>query len=427
MNRILTPSEQLMWLSYNNSPENVTLSVTIKGSFTIDLLTEALAWLQLRHSRLRVKIVTNNQNQPQFSLENVPPIPLRVIERQGEEHWCQEMVEELRHPLSWSKEPLLRVLLLHSPDISNLIITFHHCIGDGLSGAYLIRDILQFIGEPDNPRELLPDLPPVDEIIPDITKDVVIENLNESKDTKYILTKSYQNKPSENILHPLAIRLFNWTLSSAETTKLVARCRVEKTSVHGALCAAFLLAIADEVKSSTEIILRCQTPVNIRNYLTIPVNENLGEYITRPVTAHRLSQKTDFWDLAREVKYKLNQVVADGKLFDDVLKARALLSSNSNKGGETSDFRKLGEIIDITITNLGNLNIKQQFGKIQLQELYLMATGSKSLPLLIGVATLKDKMCFICRYQESLVPDANAYNIKNTAMEQLLTAIGEFR
>ncbi len=154
MNRILTPSEHLMWLSYKNSPENVTLSATIKGSFTIDLLTEALAWLQLRHSRLKVKIVTLHQNQPQFSLENVPPIPLRIIERQGEEHWCREMVEELRHPLSWSEEPLLRVLLLHSPDVSNLIITFHHCIGDGLSGAYLIRDILQFIGEPDNPREL---------------------------------------------------------------------------------------------------------------------------------------------------------------------------------------------------------------------------------------------------------------------------------
>ncbi|MEH2338311.1 hypothetical protein [Nostoc sp.] len=81
------------------------------------------------------------------------------------------------------------------------------------------------------------------------------------------------------------------------------------------------------------------------------------------------------------------------------------------------------EFLDIVITNLGNLNIKQQFGKIQLQELYFMATGSKSLPLFIGVATLKNEMCFICRYQESLVPNANAYNIKNTAMEQLFTTL----
>lgn len=422
MNRILTASEHLMWLSYKNSPENVTLSATIKGSFSVDLLTEALAWLQLRHSRLRVKIVTLHQNQPQFSLENVPPIPLRVIERQGEEHWCREMVEELRHPLSWSEEPLLRVLLLHSPDVSNLIITFHHCIGDGLSGAYLIRDILQFIGEPDSPRELLPDLPPVDEIIPDVTKNWVEEDLDNSREAESILTANYRNNPGVNTSETFPIRLFHWTLSSAETTKLVARCREEKTSVHGALCAAFLLAIATEIKASNEIILRCHTPVNIRNYLTINVGENLGEYITRQVTAHRLSQKTDFWDLAREVKHKLNQVIADGKLFDDILKARALLSSNSNKGGETSDARNIGGI-DIVITNLGNLNIKQMFGKLQLEKLYLMATGAKSIPLFIGVITLKDKMCLICRYQEFLVPNVNAYNIKNTAMEQLLTAL----
>jgi NRPS condensation-like uncharacterized protein len=418
MNRLLTASEYLMWLSYNNSPENVTLSATIKGSFTIDLLTEALAWLQLRHSRLKVKIVTNNQNQPQFSLENVPLIPLRVIERQGEEHWCREMLEELRHPLNWSEEPLLRVLLLHSPDVSNLIITFHHCIGDGLSGAYLIRDILQFIGELDSPRELLPDLPPVDEIIPNVTQTWVDEDLDDSLKAESILAANYRNNNELNTSEVLPIRLFNWTLSSTGTTKLITRCREENTSVHGALCAAFLLAIAAEIKSPNEIILKCHTPVNIRNYLTIHVGENLGEYITRPVTAHQLSQKTDFWDLAREVKYKLNQVVAEGRLFDNVLKARAFFSSNSNKGGEASDARNKGSK-DIAITNLGNLNIKQLFGKLQLQELYLMATGSKSLPLLIGVATLKDKMCFLCRYQESLVPSANVYNIKNTAMEQL--------
>ncbi len=418
MTRFLTASEHLMWLSYKNSPENVTLSATIKGSFPIGLLTEALAWLQLRHSRLRVKIVTNNQKQPQFLLENVPPIPLRVIERQGEEHWCQEMVEELLHPLSWSEEPLLRVLLLHSPDISNLIITFHHCIGDGLSGAYLIRDILQFIGEPDSPRELLPDLHPVDEIIPNVTKKWADEGLDDSTKAEPILTVNYRNNNKLNTSEPFPIRLFHWTLSSAETTKLVARCREEKTSVHGALCAAFLLAIAAEIKTPNELILKCHTPVNIRNYLTINVGENLGEYIGRIVTTHRLSQKTDFWDLAREVKYKLNQLVADGKIFDRVLKARALLSSNSKKGGGNSNTRTIGGM-DIAITNLGNLNIKQQFGELQLQELYLMATGSKSLPLLIGVATLKDKMCLIGRYQESLVPGANAYNIKNTAMEQL--------
>lgn len=422
MNRILTPTEHLMWLSYKNSAENVTLSATINGSFPIDLLAEALAWLQLRHSRLQVKIV-DNQNQPYFTLENVPHIPLRVINRQGEEHWCQEMVEELLHPVAWNEQPLLRVLLLHSDDISNLIITFHHCIGDGLSGAYLIRDILQFIGEPDSPREVLPGLPPIDEIIPD-TKNLVEDNLNNLTEADSILAAIYRNNSEVNLSQGHPIRLFSWTLSSGETTKLVNRCRKEETSVHGALCAAFLLAIAAEINSANEIILKCHTPINLRKYLTIPVGENLGEYITRPITTHRLSQKTNFWDLAREVKYKLNEYIANGKLFDDVLKARALLSNNTNHSKENPDARDIGGM-DIAITNVGKLNIKQQFGKLQLQELNLMATGPNSLPLLIGVATIEEKMCFTCRYQTSLLPEAIAYNIKNQAMEQLLTAIVE--
>lgn len=421
MNRILSPSEHLMWLSYKNSTENITFCAKIRGSFTVEKLSEALVWLQLRHSRLRAKIVTDARNQPHFSSENVGHIPLQVIERQGEEQWYLKMAEELLHPLPWNEEPLIRVLLLYSSDVSNLVITLHHGIADGLSGAYLIRDILQFISEPHSSREILPNLPPVDEIIPELTKKMVSKSFENSMEVESILKKTYQKNNQVNTLETYTIGLFSWTLSPGETTKLVARTREEKTSVHGALCAAFLLAIAAEIKPGNEIVLRCHTPINIRNYLTISVNENLGEYISRPVTTHRLSQKSNLWDLAREVKYKLNQVIQDGTLFDSILQAKTLLS-NSDQNGENPDSRDIGGM-DIAITNLGKLNIKQQFGTLQLEEFYFMATGPQSLPLLIGVATIEDKMCLICRYQKSILPNAIAHNIKNTAMEQLLANI----
>jgi NRPS condensation-like uncharacterized protein len=421
MNRILTATEHLMWLSYKDRPENVTLSATIEGTLSIDLLTRALNWLQLRHSRLSVRIITDNQNQVQFSSDNISPIPLRVIERQGEDHWCQEMKEELCRPLNWSKEPLLRVLLLHSSNSSNLIITFHHCIGDGLSGAYLIRDILQFMDQPDSPPELLPDLPPIDKIIPGATKDLA-EKDSEDLIEESILTATYRNNQEVNTSEALPIRLFHWTLPSTVTTQLLACCRNENTSVHGALCAAFLLAIAAEVKSPNQIILKCHTPVDIRDYLTIDVGENLGEYIARPVTTHRLTQRTEFWSLAREVKDKLNQVITDGKLFNDVLEASTLVADHSSKEERTSHARDVTGT-DLAITNLGNLTIKQEFAKLQLQELYLMATGAITLPLFIGVATLRDKMYFVCRYQMALVPSANAYGLRNAAMKKLLCAL----
>ncbi|MEH2466431.1 hypothetical protein [Nostoc sp.] len=115
-------------------------------------------------------------------------------------------------------------------------------------------------------------------------------------------------------------------------------------------------------------------------------------------------------------------MIANGKLFDDVLEASALLSSNFNKDGKTSHPRDV-KGTDLVITNLGNLAIKQEFGKLQLQELYVIGTAAKTLAISIGVATLHEKMYLICRYQESLLPSANAYNIKNTAMQQLLISL----
>lgn len=251
MSRTLAATEKFMWLLDQQHPKNVTLSVTITGRWKVDRLKDALAWLQQRHSRLRVKIVINEQNQPQFSEKDVPPIPLKVIQRQGEKHWCQEMTSELFIPFSWNHGPLMRVLLLSSPDISNLLITFHHGIGDGISGTYLIRDILQFVGEPDSQRDILPDLPPVDQLIPETAHNLYLLNKKSQKLTNFdsVFADYFGTKSEKYGLDYYKIGLLHWTISSENTHKLMARCREEKTSVHGALYAAFLLAIFAEINA----------------------------------------------------------------------------------------------------------------------------------------------------------------------------------
>ncbi|MBD2293614.1 hypothetical protein H6G06_08960 [Anabaena sphaerica FACHB-251] len=240
-----------MWLWYQQHPENVTFSVTITGKLNVNGLKDALAWVQQRHSRLRVKIIINAENQPQFSEKDVPSIPLKVIERQGEKDWCQEMTSELLMPLSWNQAPLIRVLLLLSPDISNLLITFHHCIGDGISGTYLIRDILQFVGEEDSYKDILPDLPPVDQLLPETAKNLslVDEHSQESTKCDSVFAANFRTKNKKDDFDNFKISLFNWTISAKHTNQLISRCRKEKTSVHGALYAAFLLAIFAEINA----------------------------------------------------------------------------------------------------------------------------------------------------------------------------------
>ncbi len=420
MNRLLAPTEHLMWLSYQNRPENVILCAEVTGELSVNQLTEVLEWLQRRHSRLNIRIVTDQNNQPRFISQDVPPIPLRVLNRQGDDHWHQVAEEELLCPLPENTGPLLRVLLLESSEISNLIVTFHHAIGDGLSGVYLMRDILQGVGEPDSDRQLLPDLPPIDRLIPQITEDSLEQNPNSQTKTELGENLSPIANTNDD-LSDSPPRLLYWTISPQETTQLVNKCREEQTTVYGALCAAFLLGIAAERNVSQETALKCHSPMNLRQYLNPPIGENFGEYIARPTISYRLSKNSRFWDLARSVKQELDRVVTEGKLFEDVLAAKTLLSKSFDRGERSIDFRDKLET-DIAITNLGRLNIPDRFGSLELQELYLTVTGTKKLPIGIGVATVKNKMCFTFRYLEYLLSDGNAENLKTVAMQILLGA-----
>ncbi|PMB06768.1 hypothetical protein CEN49_14595 [Fischerella thermalis CCMEE 5273] len=95
MNRLLGASEQTLSLLAQTKPINVVLCATITGAITTKQLNAALAWVQQRHPLLKVKVVDKNSEHPRFVSEGVASIPLQVIERQGEGHWCLEVQEEL--------------------------------------------------------------------------------------------------------------------------------------------------------------------------------------------------------------------------------------------------------------------------------------------------------------------------------------------
>ena len=285
MNRLLGVKEHLLWLTAQTKPMNVVLCASLTNSLSVNQLTEALTWVQRCHPLLGVRIVIDEQEQPRFVSEGVPAIPLRVRERQGEEHWCQEVEAELLRPFPWSQGPLLRVVLLRSPDCSEIIVTFDHCIGDGLSGAYLLRDILHEISEPSRQRQFWPELPPLDELIPPVASRLSVNSIASDSDSQMLLESSSelsQNRASleKELFDHWSIRLLHWCLSPSDTNALVARCRQEQTTVQGALCASFLLTLAAETSSPDKAVVKYLVPINIRRYTVPPISENFGVYQT---------------------------------------------------------------------------------------------------------------------------------------------------
>jgi NRPS condensation-like uncharacterized protein len=165
MQRPLGSGEHLFWLSDRVAPSHFCVTAKVVGKITIEKLQQALVWVQQRHPLLRVGIATDTNGKPWFVAESAS-IPLRIVERLGEEHWLQEVENELSNPFNWNQAPLVRVVLVRSHDISEIIVTCHHAIADGISSAYLLRDILEAMGTPNFEGKVLPEYPAFEDLIP---------------------------------------------------------------------------------------------------------------------------------------------------------------------------------------------------------------------------------------------------------------------
>jgi hypothetical protein len=76
---------------------------------------------------------------------------------------------------------------------------------------------------------------------------------------------------------------------------------------------------------------------------------------------------------------------------------------------------------ELTVTNLGRLNIPEQFGLLQLRQLHLTVAGIA--PIIVGVVTLEGKMFVTLRYLKTAIPSATAVRINRGAMQRLREAV----
>jgi len=331
MDRILGSMEHAFWLTDQIAPVHFALTARVVGEFRVDQLEQALIEVQQQHPLLRVRVALDESGQSWF-VEDAASIPLRVVERQGEQHWQREVEQELSQPLNWAKAPLLRVVLLRSADrsegVCEIVLVCSHTIGDGLSAAYLLQDILQAFNHPPvGQPSSLSDHPPLDDSIP---PGASVPQTAETDANKVEDTYRYPLLSVEAVSSQLySPQLLFWSLSSAETASLLSRCRQAQTTIYAAICAAFFLAIASEgeTQSQRNEPLICLSPINIRKYLLPPVQEEYGFYMFVKATSHPLISDLGLWELARSLKDQLNQQMSPNHLFEEIPNLQAFIST----------------------------------------------------------------------------------------------------
>ena len=159
MKRKISPVERI----FAHSPfAIVTIVARIKGNVSETMLRDAVQKVQNRHENLRVRIQENEDHVPFFTSEGVKEIPIQVISRESEKQWINECHKACVIPFEFDKRPAIRFILLQSATESEIIILCHHIICDGLSLAYLSKDIMACLGEANYEIEILPKAVPVD-------------------------------------------------------------------------------------------------------------------------------------------------------------------------------------------------------------------------------------------------------------------------
>jgi NRPS condensation-like uncharacterized protein len=457
--RKVTPLERgFRWAPY----AIVAVIARIKGTVLEEELLKAVSKVQQRHLYLRVRVVEDKDNIPWFTSEEIKEIPVKVYPRESSNHWMDIYHQECKVPFKFDETPAIRFLLVQSDEISELIILCHHTICDGMSLAYLARDLLIHLGNPAKEVEVLDDPQPM--LLENIPKEVKLNriikflvnrrNKQWPKDEIYFDQTNYEDL-NEAYWNNYTHKMISVELSEEETSKLVKKCRLEGITVTSALTAAFVGAqrLVQGEKPHQSMMLIAG---NLRQRLIKPVGEVVGFYAGGAVPKFNYNPKDQFWDNARTIHKKLQPLYSNKKLFEGAniflnlepaLRESATfkvlselvpstapsyqkLSSFSKRDDITKSFlkrRKMDTLDNIVmgtaVTNLTRLDFPANYGKLVLDRLIMNPGSSASLGnvnLVLGAVTCVNKLSLILEYAEETVDSLTMEAIRKKALELLL-------
>jgi len=231
--RAVTPIERL----FARSPfSTVTMVAQVRGSVTESMLRNAVSKVRQRHPNLRVRMIEDDSRTPWFTSVGAGEVSIEIVPRESDDHWIGVVQESCQIPFEFGAQPAIRFILVRSPTTSELIILCHHILCDGLSLAYLAREV-----------EVLPDPVPIgrDNIPQDVSLNAVVRFLINRMNKKWQAEKvvfdqeDYRDLPKAYWRH-YHHQILPVELSEAQTAALVDRCRKEEVTVNSALPVAFV-------------------------------------------------------------------------------------------------------------------------------------------------------------------------------------------
>lgn len=428
-NRKLAASEQALEIVNRcaKSLHVVTIG-RLSGPLTVEVLRSALDLLQKRHPRLNSRII-GSLNNLRFE-DGALKIPLRVVEKADSSQWQEVVLEELNQKIE-SNQCLIRAVLVHfklENNISYLIVTLHHAISDGLSSIQLYSEILKYCqkiaaNEPIGEVISLSPLPSVEYLLPKSLQGFAglidgfysllrLKFLHEWHRPKTLGFEKYVSIESRrsNMIHR--------HLDEELTARVINCCRQEKTTVHAALSAAMLWAVAKHIAAGEKIDVRlsCQSFVSLRQRLQPTIdNENLGMLASFIISFHRLQTNISFWDLARDIRQQIETDLEGTAIFSLMLTLRNIFDFLLSHPNEIPS--------SVALSNIGKVNIPQVYGLFKLEEIsFTTAAAAAGGALVATTLTFAEKMFLNFTFSEPSISQRTMEQLVNNTVACLIDA-----
>lgn len=386
--RDLGAIERFFYLYNSLYPVHFCIIAEITGATQPEQFRPAIDLVQKRHPLLNVSI-DGDVTQGIFFSRASHPIELNVIQTEHEFNWQWAVEEQLRMPFPLTGTSLMRATVLHGHDRAIVVLCFHHAIADGISGAFVVGDLLTALTSMH-----LSKLP-----LLSAREDIVVAKLMQTGEALPSTLPLELDMAALNSLGDLPLwRSFDGvpptvaarTFDREFTERLLASSRENRTTVHGAICAAVARLSSDHREAKS---VRISSPINIRNILGVETGD-CGVLINMGTVEFVESRHVDFWSLARQAIDGLAHsrsavgIVEAAGLFETCLQVGAI--------GKTSAGLFAAGQSDLMISNLGVVPLRTNYGSLVLSGFW----GPAVLPHVtgyqtIGVSTHGDQMRMI--------------------------------
>ncbi len=358
----------------------VLQALHLRGGVDPKMLEKALVWLQKRHPMARAHIRYGAlvfrkyppfvYRQPHFETARTGKIPLRVVKAD----WREVLADELAKPLRRGRRPRLRLTLVSNTKTGSdhlLVCADHACI-DAQSCNMLTREILAYLADPVamEATEFTPEqLPPPLEL--GLTQKPAKNASPYQPAIRLPAKKPPRNRPVTNVI--------NKTIAPEQLAALKAAALTNRTSLHGALGAAFLLAIRDKYGLDE---MTCLSTVDMRRMCkpALPA-ETFGCYIDILRTRHKLVD--DYWAMAKDLSFRIISTLARDQQAASLLK----IPDWELYAKESVPTMRSGRRIDgLAITTAGDSGLEQVYGHLTLEDVSMAVSLDTFGPYIMVIA-----------------------------------------